>query len=68
MHPHITGADVPHEDPLYDLDSKVIPDYFDPMELTGLQREATSWFDETYPDVNIGTEKIKQSEATNRCK
>ena len=59
MHPYIPGADVLLEEPLYDLDSKVVPDYSYPRKITALQRKSTSWFDGKHPDINIGTEKNK---------
>ena len=60
VHPHITGAEVPIDKPLFDLDGRVIPTYFDPRKLLGLSRFAMGWFNKTHPDVIVGSGKTRQ--------
>ena len=60
VHTHITGSDVPLDQPLIDPDGNIIPSYFDPRLLTVLKRTEVSWWDETRPDTKIGTDKIKK--------
>ena len=60
VHKHITGAHVPLNQPLFDLDGKIIPPYSNPHLLTVLVQTEVSWWDETHPDTKIGTDKSKK--------
>ena len=60
VHKHITGAHVPLNQPLFDLDGKIIPPYFDPRLLTALVQTEVSWWDKTHPGTKIGTDKSKK--------
>ena len=60
VHTHITGSDVPLDQPLLDSDGNIIPPYFDSCLLTVLKRTEVSWWDKTHPDTKIGTDKSKK--------
>ena len=40
---------------LYDIYGNVIPPCFDPRRLTRLELEQIAWWDETHPNLKIGT-------------